>query len=114
MTPWLNSGTVISRLSPGSGGPLVDPDGSVWTITRRRLDLRVVRGALHGDATVPLLLGENGGFDIRWVRPDERASLWERVRSRYAGRGGVRNGNYMGHEFVNPDGQALVYIEVWC
>jgi hypothetical protein len=101
-------------LSPGSGGSLVDPDGQAWTMTRRRLDLRLVRRALRSKDRL-VLLGDAGGFDLRWVAHDERADLWVRIHDRYAGPGGdFHAGEYMGYEFVHEDGRRLVYLEVWC
>ena len=105
---------MTAQLSPGSGGPLVDPDGHAWTMTRRRLDLRLVRRALRNSGRL-VLLGEDGGFSLRWIRPEERASLWEVLRHRYAGPGGdFHEGDHMGHEFVDADGRQLTYIEVSC
>lgn len=104
---------MTAQLSPGSGGPLVDPDGWTWIRTRQRLDLRLVHRAIRDSGRL-VLLGENGGFSLRWVRPEERASLWERVRHRYAGPGGnSQKSDHIGHEFVAADGR-LVYIEVSC
>jgi hypothetical protein len=100
-------------LSPGSGGPLVDPDGRPWTMTRRRLDLRIVRRAMRS-ADRLVLLGEDGGSDLTWVGQDQRPALWARMRDRYLGPGGTEYGDYSGYEFVNDDGDTLVYIEVWC
>jgi len=102
-----------SRLSPGSGGPLVDPDGRSWTLARRRLDIRVVRRAFR-NADRRLLLGESGGFELRWVDSDERADLWQKIRTNYAGPGGRHFGDVTGHEFVDADGYGLVYVEVSC
>jgi hypothetical protein len=62
-----------------------------------------------------LLLGEDGGFTLRWVGSEDRASLLARVRNRYAGPGGdFQRGDYMGHEFADADGRQLVYIEMSC
>ena len=106
--------TDTESLSPGSGGPLIDPDGHRWTMTHRRLDLRLVRRALRGSNRL-VLLGESGGCQLRWVEIDERASLWARVRDRYAGPGGdFQTGEYMGYEFVDQAGRRLMYLEVWC
>lgn len=98
------------RLSPGSGGPLVDPDGVVWSMTKRRVDLRVVRRALQSDSAV-VLLGDSGGFDLHWVAPDQRPELWERVRKDYRGPGGGVDGDHTGYEFVNHVGARLLYLE---
>jgi hypothetical protein len=82
-------------------------------MTRRRVDLRLVRRALrHAERRV--LLGENGGFTLRWVGAGERAGLWQQLRGNYAGPGGATGGDYMGYEFVNSDGEQLMYIEIWC
>ena len=104
---------MAGTLSPGSGGPLVDPDGGVWKMTRGRLDLRLVRRALRSPDRL-VLLGEDEGSDLRWVDPDHRSALWIRVRGRWFGPGGTAYGNYSGYEFENDDGDSLTYIEVWC
>jgi len=101
------------RLSPGSGGPLVDPDGRSWTMNRRKLDVRIVRRALKSPDGL-VLLGETGGFDLRWVGPEQRPALWEQVRGRYRGAGGDINADFMAYEFVHADGGRLVYIELSC
>jgi hypothetical protein len=106
-------GVMWGTLSPGSGGPLVDPDGQRWTMTRRRLDLRLVRRALRS-ADRRVLLGENVGCDLSWVGPDERPALWARLRDKYFGPGGTEYGEYSAYEFVNDDGDSLTYIEVSC
>lgn len=111
--PDVHGGFMSDRLSPGSGGPLVDPDGGLWTMTRRRLDLRVVRRALRSVDRV-VLLGENGGFDLCWVGPEHRSALWARLQDRYVGPSGAVDGDYSGYEFVNNDGDRLMYIEMWC
>jgi hypothetical protein len=103
-----------TELSPGSGGPLVDPDGGTWTMSRRRLDLRLMRRALRADATERLLLGESGGFDIRWVEPAERPQLWRQLRDGYNGPGSTSQGPYAGYTFVDAAGREIVYIEVSC
>jgi hypothetical protein len=36
------------------------------------------------------------------------------MRDRYFGPGGTACGNYSGHEFVNDNGDRLIYIEVSC
>jgi hypothetical protein len=104
---------MTERLSPGSGGPLVDPDGGTWSMSRRRLDLRVVRRALRSESA-SVLLGENGGFNLKWVAADQRPTLWERLRKDYRGPGGVPDGDYVGHEFVNEIGARLLYLEKSC
>jgi hypothetical protein len=75
----------VAQLSPGGTGQLTDPDGRQWTVTRRRLDVRVVRRLLRR-ADIPVLLGEGGGFRLRWVASSERPATWEQVRNCYAGR----------------------------
>ncbi len=83
-------------------------------MTRRRLDLRLVRRALRSKDRL-VLLGNAGGFDLQWIEPDERTALWARVSDRYAGPDGdIHAGQYMGYEFVHQDGRRLVYLEVWC
>ena len=103
------------RLSPGSTGELLDPDGHAWTVRRKRLDLRTVRNLLRR-ADLPLLIGEGGGFDLRWVAADERANVWPRIRHRYAGPGGQSSSRpeYMGYDFEDDEGNRLLFIEVWC
>jgi hypothetical protein len=102
----------VMVLSPGSGGPLVDPDGNAWSMSRRRLDLRVVRRGLRSDRAV-VLVGESSGFDLRWVTPEQRPGLWEQLRKSYQGPGGS-GGDYMGYEFVNNHGARLLYLEKDC
>jgi hypothetical protein len=105
---------MTERLSPGSGGPLVDPDGRPWTMTRRRLDLRMVRRALRVEGRL-VLLGDGGGFSLRWVEPAERACLWDQVRRSYAGPGGDNpSGDYLAYEFADSHGRSLTYIELRC
>ncbi|WP_203911336.1 hypothetical protein [Rhizocola hellebori] len=104
---------MIERLSPGSGGPLVDPDDVVWSMTKRHVDLRVVRRALRSDSAL-VLLGEGGGFDLHWVMPDQRLALWERVRRDYHGPDCVGDGTHAGYQFMNQDGARMLYLERWC
>jgi hypothetical protein len=106
----------VAQLSPGGAGQLTDPDGRQWTVARRRLDLRVVRRMLRR-ADVPVLLGEGGGFQLRWVASSERLAIWERVRDCYAGPSGSPSScaiEYMGYEFATANGDQLLYLEQWC
>ena len=84
---------------------------------RKRLDVRTVRSLLRHD-DVPFLLGESGGFDLRWIAPEERPALWDEIRPSYVGthRPNRTRGpfEYQGHEFTNDDGARLLYVEVWC
>jgi hypothetical protein len=75
-------------------------------MTRGRLDLRVVRRALRSEGAI-VLIGESGGFDLRWVAPEQRHALWEQVCKNYRGPGGGPFGDYMGYEFVNEGGAHL-------
>jgi hypothetical protein len=97
---------------PSSSGVLVDPDGGVWSMSRKGLDLRIVRRAFRTDAAT-VVLGESNGFDLRWVAADQRAALWEQVRENYSGPGGS-GGDYLGHEFVNGSRARLLYLEKAC
>lgn len=104
------------RLSPGSSGEMVDPDGRVWTVRRKKLDLRVVRNLLRR-ADLPLLIGGSGGFDLRWVGAEDRADVWARIRHNYAGPGGGESSSrpdYMGYDFEDDEGNRLLYLEEWC
>lgn len=82
-------------------------------MTRRRLDIRIVRRAMRSAARL-VLLGEDGGSDLTWVDPGQRPALWARMRNQYFGPGGTEHGTYSGYEFVNDKGDSLTYIEVWC
>lgn len=65
---------------------------------------------------VPVLLGESGGFDLRWVMDEERVTLSELVRRNYAlvAESATSDSVYMGYEFGDEAGQRLLYIEEWC
>ncbi|WP_055483276.1 hypothetical protein [Sphaerimonospora mesophila] len=65
---------------------------------------------------VPVLLGESGGFDLRWVMDQERGALSDLVRRNYAftAEAAASDIVYMGHEFVLETGERLLYIEEWC
>lgn len=106
-------GMASDRLSPASGGPLVDPEGHEWTMVRRRLDVRVVRRALR-NRDQAVLIGEDGGFSLRWVEPTERSTLWERVKRSYAGPGGEPGGYWVGCQFADDTGNRIVYLELHC
>jgi hypothetical protein len=80
---------------------------------RRRLDLRVVRRGLRSNSAL-VLVGESGGFDLRWVVAEQRPELWGQVRKNYRGPGGGTCGDYMGYEFVNDAGACLLYLEKAC
>lgn len=102
------------RLSPGSGGPLVDPDGLVWTRTARWVDLRVVRRYLR-DGNGLVLFGGSGGFQLRWIDDAEhRQALWLRVRDSYRNPRGGAQGDYTGHLFTDGEGRQLCYLEFSC
>jgi hypothetical protein len=105
----------MAQLSPGGSGQLTDPDGRQWTVRRRRLDLRIVRRLLRR-TDLPALLGESGGFQLRWLSTDDRPRIWEHIRHRYAGPGGLSNHatDYTGYEFTAEDGGRLLYIEERC
>lgn len=99
--------------SPGSGGPLIDPDGVVWTMRRRDVDLRVVRRALRTiDSKV--LMGTGAGFDLCWVAPGQRTVLWQELRKNYWHRPTGTQGAFAAYEFVNDAGGHLLYIEKVC
>ncbi|WP_433351502.1 hypothetical protein ACQP25_00355 [Microtetraspora malaysiensis] len=105
----------MNRLSPGSSGQLTDPDGRTWQVRRRKLDPRTVRSLMRR-RDVPVLLGESGGFDLRWVIDEERGALSELVRRNYAftAEAAASDIAYMGYEFGDETGQRLLYIEEWC
>jgi hypothetical protein len=96
-----------------ASGELVDPDGTTWTVTRQRLDLRIVRRALRS-ANYQVLFGHCADDDLGSVNPEQRAALWEQVRDCYRGPGGNDDGDYIGYEYAAPDGRRLVYIEALC
>ncbi|GIH76997.1 hypothetical protein Plo01_34260 [Planobispora longispora] len=105
----------MARLSPGSSEELTAPDGRTWQVRRRKLDPRTVRSLMrHHD--VPVLLGESGGFDLRWIPDGERSALSELVLRNYAlpTEPAASDTVYMGHEFGDEAGQRLLYIEEWC
>jgi hypothetical protein len=99
---------MAERLSPASGGPLVDPQGRSWAM-RRRLDLRMVRRALR-NLDQALLLGDEGGFSLRWLDPADRPAFWQRVKGAY----GDPGGDYVGCEFADDSGNRIVYVELRC
>ena len=101
------------QLSPGSGGPLIDPDGVVWSMSRRDLDLRVVRRALRS-SDLKVLLGTGAGFDLCWAAPDQRTVLWQELRKNYWHRSSGTQGAFAAYEFVNDAGAHLLYIEKSC
>ena len=84
---------------------------------RKRLDVRTVRSMLRHD-DLPFLLGESGGFDLRWIAPEDRSARWEEIREAYVGtrrsNRAVGSFEYLGHEFTNEAGDRLLYVEVWC
>ena len=84
---------------------------------RKRLDVRTVRSLLRHDE-VPFLLGESGGFELRWIAPEDRSALWEEIRQSYVGSSRatrtVGSFEYLGHEFTNDDGDRLLFVEVSC
>jgi hypothetical protein len=96
-----------------AAGSIVDPEGNAWRPSRQRLDLRMVRRALRS-VNYQVLFGHCVDGDLSWVGPGERAALWERVRNCYRGPGGSDDGDYVGDEFMAPDGRRLVYIEAAC
>jgi hypothetical protein len=114
----MGSGSLV-LMSEGPGtwvwdsGSLIDPEGTTWTVTRRRLDLRIVRRALRSGNYL-VVLGHCAGGDLSWVGSEQRAALWEQVRSCYRGPGGDELGDYMGDEFGAADGRRLVYLEALC
>jgi hypothetical protein len=104
------------RRSPATGGPLVDPEGTHWTMRRRRLPLRTVRTMLRQEER-RVLVGMGGGFQLGWAPADSRPALWERIRRRYAGPGGrpvCDRPEYVGCEFESPDGSRILYLEEHC
>ncbi|MBG0831551.1 hypothetical protein HS041_27835 [Planomonospora sp. ID67723] len=105
----------MAGLSPGSSGELTDPDGRTWRVRRRRLDPRTVRSLMRR-RDVPVLLGESGGFDLRWVPDGELSALSELVRRNYAFTTASADSDivYMGYEFGDETGLRLLYIEEWC
>jgi hypothetical protein len=82
-------------------------------MARRRLDLRLLRRALRSPDRL-VLLGEDGGFTLRWIGSDQRSALWDLVRDQWYGPGGTAHGTYSGYEFVNNNGGSLIYVEAWC
>ncbi|MFI5527839.1 hypothetical protein ACIA8O_04700 [Kitasatospora sp. NPDC051853] len=93
---------------------LLDEQGKLWALHRKRLDFRVVRRMVK-DAATPVVWGEMGGIRPRQVAEDERATLWSRVKGAYKGPGGTPStGRYLAHEFRAEPGRRLLYIEDHC
>ena len=81
-------------------------------MSRRHLDLRVVRRALRSESAI-VVVGESNGFDLHWVTSEQRPGLWEQLRRSYQGPGGT-GGDYMGYEFVDNSGARMLYLEKGC
>jgi hypothetical protein len=106
----------MERPSPSVSGHLVDPDGRQWTLRRAKLDSRIARRMLK-QPTTPALLGEAAGARLHWITTEERPNMLEQVHRCYARPGSVAPAcdvEYMGHEFTEPSGARLLYIETWC
>jgi hypothetical protein len=81
-----SNGPHLGRLSPGSSGQLVTPDGTEWRARRRNADLRIIKRLIVKPG-VPLVVGASGGFDCSVVAPDDRARVWAELRPSFDGPG---------------------------
>jgi hypothetical protein len=93
---------------------IVDDDGGTWHLRKKRIQLRVVRRLIK-DPSVRVVLGEAGGTLPRAVSEDERAGLWDSVRTDYMGPGGDwATGAYLAHEFRTDADDRMLFVEEHC
>jgi hypothetical protein len=93
---------------------LLDDQGVLWVLHRRRVDLRIVRRLVKDTATL-VVWGDMGGISPRLTTEAERPVLWDQIKDEYNGPGGAGStGRYLAHVFLTESGRRMLYVEDHC